>query len=137
MMARIIEAAERDPVESDAALDARFDATAASLARAAVDVATATGAKALVAFTQTGDRKSTRLNSSHANISYAVFCLKKKKSMNYLGSYQLITRTMFCLLERFSSRRRPQDQLAKAPVTIPSTSRSTMLYSHCEYTVLH
>src|SRR3712207_7638079 len=30
-----------------------------------------------------GDRKSTRLNSSHANISYAVFCLKKKKTTNY------------------------------------------------------
>src|SRR3712207_8420046 len=29
-----------------------------------------------------GDRKSTRLNSSHANISYAVFCLKKKKTHN-------------------------------------------------------
>src|SRR3712207_8685778 len=29
------------------------------------------------------DRKSTRLNSSHANISYAVFCLKKKQ---YMGS---------------------------------------------------
>src|SRR5947209_14419983 len=28
------------------------------------------------------DRKSTRLNSSHANISYAVFCLKKKKKNN-------------------------------------------------------
>src|SRR3712207_8789742 len=28
------------------------------------------------------DRKSTRLNSSHANISYAVFCLKKKKAKN-------------------------------------------------------
>src|SRR5947209_11095182 len=28
------------------------------------------------------DRKSTRLNSSHANISYAVFCLKKKKQSN-------------------------------------------------------
>src|SRR3712207_7008451 len=28
------------------------------------------------------DRKSTRLNSSHANISYAVFCLKKKKTMH-------------------------------------------------------
>src|SRR5947209_13785274 len=28
---------------------------------------------------QRQDRKSTRLNSSHANISYAVFCLKKKK----------------------------------------------------------
>src|SRR3712207_8655765 len=27
------------------------------------------------------DRKSTRLNSSHANISYAVFCLKKKKHL--------------------------------------------------------
>src|SRR3712207_8765908 len=28
------------------------------------------------------DRKSTRLNSSHANISYAVFCLKKKNNIN-------------------------------------------------------
>src|SRR3712207_9025941 len=28
-----------------------------------------------------GDRKSTRLNSSHANISYAVFCLKKKHNI--------------------------------------------------------
>src|SRR3712207_7011819 len=30
-----------------------------------------------------GDRKSTRLNSSHANISYAVFCLKKKEKDNF------------------------------------------------------
>src|SRR3712207_8696767 len=30
------------------------------------------------------DRKSTRLNSSHANISYAVFCLKKKKNKTTL-----------------------------------------------------
>src|SRR3712207_8564469 len=30
------------------------------------------------------DRKSTRLNSSHANISYAVFCLKKKQTLNTL-----------------------------------------------------
>src|SRR2546430_9274518 len=29
------------------------------------------------------DRKSTRLNSSHSQISYAVFCLKKKKSPNF------------------------------------------------------
>src|SRR3989475_8447645 len=29
------------------------------------------------------DRKSTRLNSSHSQISYAVFCLKKKKKTNY------------------------------------------------------
>src|SRR3712207_7534474 len=32
------------------------------------------------------DRKSTRLNSSHANISYAVFCLKKKKTSMYASS---------------------------------------------------
>src|SRR3712207_8348954 len=32
---------------------------------------------------QMRDRKSTRLNSSHANISYAVFCLKKKKHMSF------------------------------------------------------
>src|SRR3712207_8540567 len=43
------------------------------------------------AYTQTAvavwtqDRKSTRLNSSHANISYAVFCLKKKKKTNRLS----------------------------------------------------
>src|SRR3712207_8508111 len=30
------------------------------------------------------DRKSTRLNSSHANISYAVFCLKKKQNQNII-----------------------------------------------------
>src|SRR3712207_8556399 len=34
------------------------------------------------------DRKSTRLNSSHANISYAVFCLKKKKTIS--SRYDLI-----------------------------------------------
>src|SRR3712207_8984729 len=33
------------------------------------------------------DRKSTRLNSSHANISYAVFCLKKKKKNNNTYAY--------------------------------------------------
>src|SRR3712207_7765038 len=33
----------------------------------------------------TGDRKSTRLNSSHANISYAVFCLKKQTASPHQG----------------------------------------------------
>src|SRR3712207_8272230 len=43
----------------------------------------------------TRDRKSTRLNSSHANISYAVFCLKKKNHTHelYRSHRQLITRT--------------------------------------------
>src|SRR3712207_8504351 len=34
-----------------------------------------------VQYIELADRKSTRLNSSHANISYAVFCLKKKKKL--------------------------------------------------------
>src|SRR3712207_7515726 len=34
------------------------------------------------------DRKSTRLNSSHANISYAVFCLKKKKIPSNTDSFR-------------------------------------------------
>src|SRR5688572_23079594 len=34
------------------------------------------------------DRKSTRLNSSHSQISYAVFCLKKKKLYQYHEKYQ-------------------------------------------------
>src|SRR3712207_7623587 len=37
------------------------------------------------------DRKSTRLNSSHANISYAVFCLKKKKKDIFITVIQLLT----------------------------------------------
>src|SRR5947209_14262167 len=37
------------------------------------------------------DRKSTRLNSSHANISYAVFCLKKKKKPKTTSSLQQST----------------------------------------------
>src|SRR2546429_6574620 len=37
----------------------------------------------LVKLKEAGDRKSTRLNSSHGYISYAVFCLKKKKLNSY------------------------------------------------------
>src|SRR2546429_3527250 len=40
-----------------------------------------------------GDRKSTRLNSSHGYISYAVFCLKKKKPGSVNRTYLMITRT--------------------------------------------
>src|SRR3712207_8343193 len=39
------------------------------------------------------DRKSTRLNSSHANISYAVFCLKKKKIKTGLNSCSICSHT--------------------------------------------
>src|SRR3712207_7235629 len=50
------------------------------------DGGTATG-EAIDAALNSLDRKSTRLNSSHANISYAVFCLKKKK--NFIQSSSL------------------------------------------------
>src|SRR5207249_6496643 len=35
------------------------------------------------------DRKSTRLNSSHVSISYAVFCLKKKKNKKIIGTAEV------------------------------------------------
>src|SRR3712207_8181508 len=40
---------------------------------------------------RTVDRKSTRLNSSHANISYAVFCLKKKQKLVQHVSRDILT----------------------------------------------
>src|SRR3712207_6946662 len=49
-----------------------------------------------------GDRKSTRLNSSHANISYAVFCLKKKNT--YSISMSLTATTIEDTKERQYSR---------------------------------
>src|SRR3712207_8508516 len=48
-----------------------------------------TGQRVLGRFGWKADRKSTRLNSSHANISYAVFCLKKK---HYLTSASSMSR---------------------------------------------
>src|SRR5256886_8799520 len=49
---------------------------------AAADV----GLPFLPIFTDNADRKSTRLNSSHSQISYAVFCLKKKKHTTCLAA---------------------------------------------------
>src|SRR5688572_32231065 len=46
------------------------------------------GINDFVADRRAGDRKSTRLNSSHSQISYAVFCLKKKKKNKYILSTQ-------------------------------------------------
>src|SRR3712207_8146152 len=52
--------------------------------RAALEVGAHRLVPRLVGVLLVEDRKSTRLNSSHANISYAVFCLKKKKQINLL-----------------------------------------------------
>src|SRR5690606_40281463 len=47
------------------------------------DLAAGTRRFAVAGTQAAGDRKSTRLNSSHVKISYAVFCLKKKKKANH------------------------------------------------------
>src|SRR5699024_11350491 len=44
-----------------------------------------------------GDRKSTRLNSSHVSISYAVFCLKKKNKI-IINSYTLSDIKLVCIV---------------------------------------
>src|SRR2546430_9215074 len=45
------------------------------------------------------DRKSTRLNSSHSQISYAVFCLKKKKNLTTVSRRSSCHRLLFALLQ--------------------------------------
>src|SRR5688572_32561130 len=57
---------------------AELEAQAAELAARRMDGAVRERAEALL------DRKSTRLNSSHSQISYAVFCLKKKKIISHI-----------------------------------------------------
>src|SRR3712207_6990015 len=52
---------------------------------------------AAVAIAAGADRKSTRLNSSHANISYAVFCLKKKTKRSCADV--LMLRQVKCILD--------------------------------------
>src|SRR5947209_9588313 len=47
-----------------------------------------------------GDRKSTRLNSSHANISYAVFCLKKKNGGRNRPTYASALSLALCSRDR-------------------------------------
>src|SRR2546430_11765082 len=73
---------ERDRADHDAAAIGRIDLLA--LAHSPVD-------RAVGSVADDRDRKSTRLNSSHSQISYAVFCLKKKKNKKaatHLWSYR-------------------------------------------------
>src|SRR2546426_4752691 len=50
------------------------------------------------------DRKSTRLNSSHLVISYAVFCLKKKKTKRYCPRKQVLKTNSFLTPYNYSSK---------------------------------
>src|SRR2546430_2906237 len=54
-----------------------------------------------------GDRKSTRLNSSHSQISYAVFCLKKKEVLPFLVRLPLSLRSLQTHHVTRCGRRRP------------------------------
>src|SRR5256886_11246312 len=53
------------------------------------------------------DRKSTRLNSSHSQISYAVFCLKKKKDIVSMGELQRTLHACYLSYTRVYLRNRP------------------------------
>src|SRR3712207_6963889 len=69
------EQAHRDCAERESARRAYSSGSAALMSASTESVSRSTARSP----SDTIDRKSTRLNSSHANISYAVFCLKKKK----------------------------------------------------------
>src|SRR5438270_2304427 len=65
------------------------------------------GQRASTDYSGKKDRKSTRLNSSHSQISYAVFCLKKKKKKNntkfrssYTMSHLLDTQLSLCIIRQ-------------------------------------
>src|SRR3989440_8078510 len=67
------------------------------------------------------DRKSTRLNSSHDQISYAVFCLKKKKKSEDRKSTRLNSRhdqisyAVFCLQKNYRQKPRTKMPRTKDP----------------------
>src|SRR5438034_7468598 len=71
----------------------RADAPARSIAASRTKPLTTVASMPMASAVARGDRKSTRLNSSHTVISYAVFCSKKKKKLQRLTlaamSYQI------------------------------------------------
>src|SRR5258708_17730443 len=69
-----------------------------------------------------GDRKSTRLNSSHQIISYAVFCLKKKNHYYHLNNSWTTTRA-------------PETQVSRRPTT--STASIDIMGAQSAYANLH
>src|SRR5690606_19051462 len=70
----------KGPLPTGVELGALGLALSLNAEKASLVGAGAAGARLLVKPLQSGDRKSTRLNSSHVKISYAVFCLKKKRN---------------------------------------------------------
>src|SRR5256886_8013872 len=69
-------------------------------------------------YIESGDRKSTRLNSSHSQISYAVFCLKKKKQSQIAILSLILNHSLFI---NYPAHRRPSSFSVPLTPTRPST----------------
>src|SRR5207342_3097396 len=67
------------------------------------------------------DRKSTRLNSSHVKISYAVFCLKKKKTIIQINDAQRKTR-----IRKISYTEKQVASVINASVTVSDSDSATL-----------
>src|SRR2546421_9268526 len=73
-----------------------------------------------------GDRKSTRLNSSHDQISYAVFCLKKKKIIQHATSKQRDAKLPSCVSTELS----PDDETRHVTTTHTHDTKVSLTLSH-------
>src|SRR3712207_5113494 len=78
------------------------------------------------------DRKSTRLNSSHANISYAVFCLKKKNIIYIVTYYMTKVLHLYLVFFFFLMIRRPP-RSTLFPYTTLFRSIQLMVFSVSSY----
>src|SRR2546430_2771255 len=77
------------------------------------------------------DRKSTRLNSSHSHISYAVFCLKKKIKRDHVILIYAVMAQTFMLTFVFYMARRNSDTIDNAGSQMNSqTATQFILHSH-------
>src|SRR3712207_7384236 len=77
------------------------------------------GPKANQATVALSDRKSTRLNSSHANISYAVFCLKKQNRRRPTAACLVIFRIQRLFVSATETRTHPTSALCHFPAPTP------------------
>src|SRR3712207_7152185 len=83
---RMLVVVEPHAVPGVLAVFQRYELGAADIGRVVEEPRIRTWSRGELVCDVPGDRKSTRLNSSHANISYAVFCLKKKPNHPNISS---------------------------------------------------
>src|SRR2546430_5725327 len=77
-----------------------------------------------------GDRKSTRLNSSHSQISYAVFCLKKKKKVQVARKRYAVQQMLVVSRRRLRSTPLPETSLTGLTATASGRKRSVSRGEH-------